>query len=71
MCTSKIDTGMDRLGTRRTASEIAAASRPSPRVHVEGLMSHFASATDFTSHQTEEQIAAFGEMVDGAGGAGR
>jgi alanine racemase len=59
----KIDTGMDRLGTLATASEIAAAIAAAPRVHVEGLMSHFASATDFTSHQTEEQIAAFGEMV--------
>jgi alanine racemase len=58
----KIDTGMDRLGTLATASEIAAAIAAAPRVHVEGLMSHFASATDFTSHQTEEQIAVFGEM---------
>jgi alanine racemase len=55
----KIDTGMDRLGTLASASEIAAAIRAVPRVRVEGLMSHFASATDFTSHQTEEQIAVF------------
>ncbi len=55
----KIDTGMDRLGTLASASEMAAAIQAAPRVQIEGLMSHFASATDFTSHQTEEQIAAF------------
>jgi alanine racemase len=59
----KIDTGMDRLGTLASASEIAAAVRAAPRVRVEGLMSHFASATDFTSTQTEEQIAVFHRMA--------
>jgi alanine racemase len=55
----KIDTGMDRLGTRASASAIAAAIAASPNVNVEGLMSHFASATDFNSTQTDEQIQAF------------
>jgi alanine racemase len=59
----KIDTGMDRLGTLASASQIAAAIRAAPHVRVEGLMSHFASATDFTSHQTEEQISAFHETA--------
>jgi alanine racemase len=60
----KIDTGMDRLGTLASADEIVAAMAASPSVHVEGLMSHFASATDFTSHQTAEQIAAFHAMAE-------
>ncbi|MDP9170737.1 MAG: alanine racemase [Acidobacteriota bacterium] len=59
----KIDTGMDRLGTRATATDIAAAITSAPRVHVEGLMSHFASPTDFTSSQTDEQIRNFRQMA--------
>ena len=59
----KIDTGMDRLGTRATASQIAAALAAAPGVRVEGLMTHLASPTDFTSPQTDEQILAFREMA--------
>lgn len=59
----KIDTGMDRLGTRATAPQIAAALAAAPRVRVEGLMTHLASPTDFTSVQTDEQIRAFREMA--------
>ncbi len=60
----KIDTGMDRLGTRASASEIAAAIEAAPWIRVEGLMSHFASATDFVSTQTEDQIRAYRAMAD-------
>jgi alanine racemase len=60
----KIDTGMDRLGTLASAGEILAAVEAAPNVEVEGLMSHFASATDFTSHQTEDQIQAFNGIAD-------
>ncbi len=59
----KVDTGMDRLGTRATASEIAAGMEAAPQVRLEGLMSHFASATDFVSPQTDDQIAAFHQMA--------
>lgn len=55
----KIDTGMNRLGVRRTAAEIAAAVHALRNVSVEGLASHFASAADFTSRQTEEQMREF------------
>ena len=58
----KIDTGMNRLGTRARAEEIAAAAAAAPNVKIEGLMSHFASAADFTSDQTEYQIGLFDEM---------
>ena len=57
----KIDTGMNRLGTRAGASAIAETVSALRNVSVEGLLSHFASAADFTSGQTEEQIKAFGE----------
>jgi alanine racemase len=55
----KIDTGMERLGTSACAARIASALAKVPGIRVEGLMSHFASATDFTSPQTEEQICRF------------
>lgn len=58
----KIDTGMTRLGTRAAAEQISAAVSAAPRVRIEGLMSHFASAADFTSSQTEEQIQAFQDV---------
>ena len=43
----KIDTGMDRLGTRASAAEIAAVVSGLRHTRLEGLMSHFASAADF------------------------
>lgn len=55
----KIDTGMDRLGTLAGAGEIARALEDCPHLELEGLMSHFASAPDFSTRQTEEQIAEF------------
>lgn len=60
----KIDTGMNRLGTLAWADQIAAALETAPGVKLEGLMSHFASATDFTSTQTADQITLFHGMVD-------
>ena len=60
----KIDSGMDRLGTLASAAQIAAAANAAPNVRIEGLMSHFASATDFSSTQTEDQIAAFRQVVE-------
>ncbi len=58
----KIDTGMDRLGTLASAAEIAAVVLALRNVRVEGLMSHFASAADFNSPQTEDQIRLFEAM---------
>ncbi len=58
----KVDTGMNRLGTCASAAEIANVISGLRNARVEGLLSHFASAADFTSHQTEEQIDAFKEM---------
>lgn len=55
----KIDTGMNRLGIRRTAAEIAEVVHALQNARVEGLLSHFASAADFVSQQTEEQIQEF------------
>ena len=55
----KIDSGMGRLGTRAPASEIIAALNAASHVRLDGLMTHFASAADYTSQQTPEQLAYF------------
>jgi alanine racemase len=57
----KIDTGMNRLGASGSPAEIARAVLMLRGARVEGLLSHFASAADFTTAQTEEQIRAFNE----------
>jgi alanine racemase len=58
----KIDTGMNRLGIASAAAHIANALFGVRNVRVEGLLSHFASAADFTTDQTGEQIAEFNEV---------
>jgi len=55
----KIDSGMGRLGTRAQPAEIVAALRALRHARMEGLMTHFASAADFTSPQTAAQLACF------------
>ena len=55
----KIDSGMGRLGTRAPAAEILRAIEAAKHVQLEGLMTHFASAADYSSNQTEDQILAF------------
>jgi alanine racemase len=58
----KIDTGLNRLGTTASAAEIAQTINGLRNIRVEGLLSHFASAADFSSSQTDDQIAAFNRM---------
>jgi alanine racemase len=55
----KVDTGMGRLGTRATAAEIVASLAATPHAQIEGLMTHFASAADYTTTQTADQLACF------------
>jgi len=55
----KIDSGMGRLGTRADAQEILSALSEVRHAHLEGLMTHFASAADYTSNQTPEQLNYF------------
>jgi alanine racemase len=60
----KIDSGMGRLGTRAGASEIVAALARTRNTRCEGLMTHFASAADYSSAQTDEQLACFHSIRD-------
>lgn len=55
----KIDSGMGRLGTRASAAEILATLAETGHARLDGLMTHFASAADYTSAQTATQLAYF------------
>jgi len=55
----KIDSGMGRLGTRAGAPEILEAVGAAKHARLEGLMTHFASAANYVSTQTDEQLRAF------------
>lgn len=66
----KIDSGMGRLGTRAAAAEILAALAATPQAKIEGLMTHLASAADFGSPQTEEQLSSFHGIANALRGAG-
>jgi alanine racemase len=57
----KVDTGMSRLGMREEPATIAAAVAQLRRIHVEGLISHF--ATPGNPEQSEAQIACFEEVL--------
>ena len=58
----KIDSGMGRLGTRASASEIREAVCGARHARLEGLMTHFASSANYASSQTEEQLQTFNSI---------
>jgi alanine racemase len=60
----KIDSGMNRMGTRATAEEIITALRTATHARLNGLMTHFASPADYTSKQTEEQTDYFSAVIE-------
>jgi len=60
----KIDTGMGRVGVpSRDVAEWAEELRRFENLHVEGLMTHFASADDLTDEFTNTQMLRFAEAV--------
>jgi alanine racemase len=63
-CHLKVDTGMGRLGERAAPEIIAQAIAAASHVEVEGLMTHFASAANYQTTQTDEQIAQFDRLVE-------
>ena len=60
----KVDSGMGRLGTRGSAAEIAAAVQSPSNALLEGMMTHLASAANYTKPQTDEQIGVFDRLRD-------
>ncbi|MBZ5578538.1 MAG: alanine racemase [Acidobacteriia bacterium] len=61
----KIDSGMNRLGTRAAAQQIGEALAEARHARLEGLMTHFASAADYSTTQTDDQIARFNAVRTG------
>jgi alanine racemase len=63
----KIDSGMGRLGTRAAPEEIVravgAGSTKPGAAKLEGLMTHFASAGNYASPQTQEQLERFENVI--------
>ncbi len=66
----KIDSGMGRLGTRAHTEAIVAAAGTASGATLEGLMTHLASAADYSSPQTEEQLAYFHGILESLRRAG-
>jgi alanine racemase len=66
----KIDSGMYRLGTRASAEEIVATLRTTTHANLNGVMTHFASPADYTSEQSDEQIAYFAGIIEQLRAAG-
>jgi alanine racemase len=60
----KIDSGMGRLGTRASAADILSTLAGTHHARMEGLMTHFASAADYTSSQTQTQLAYFHDICE-------
>jgi alanine racemase len=60
----KIDSGMGRLGVWDSAGRIAESIAGGKSAQLEGLMTHFASSSDYASDQTERQAAQFQSLVD-------
>jgi alanine racemase len=66
----KVDSGMGRLGVAPDPGPILAALSNAPNIELEGLMTHFASAGNYQSSQTDDQIAVFETLADGLAQAG-
>lgn len=60
----KIDSGMGRLGTRASAEAILETLRQTAAARLEGIMTHFASAADYTTLQTQTQLTYFHALCD-------
>lgn len=66
----KLDTGMGRLGVRSSAEVIGEAILRARNTELEGLMTHFASAANYQTSQTDDQIALFDKLAAGLERAG-
>jgi alanine racemase len=66
----KIDSGMGRLGVWDSSCRIAEAIAGSKAAQLEGLMTHFASSSDYASEQTDSQAALFHSLIEQLKAAG-
>ncbi len=61
----KIDSGMGRLGAREDAAVIGESILSAKHLELEGIMTHFASAANYQTGQTEKQMATFERVLTG------
>jgi len=66
----KIDTGMGRLGLAPDEALALLRSGWPPNLHLEGVMSHLASADEPDGRETEQQLARFRAFLDAIRSAG-
>jgi len=66
----KVDTGMSRLGLAPDEALALLKSGWPPNLHLDGVMSHLASADEPDSGPTEEQLARFRVFLDSIRSAG-
>lgn len=66
----KIDTGMGRLGLLPDTARVIETIRSCTHARFDGLMTHFASAANFESQQTPDQISAYDRLAAALEGAG-
>ncbi|MGA8029055.1 MAG: alanine racemase [Bryobacteraceae bacterium] len=66
----KVDTGMSRLGVYPDPNVVGEAILNAKHIELEGLMTHFASAANYQSTQTDNQIEAFDKLMHGLDRAG-
>ena len=66
----KIDTGLGRLGVRARPTAIAEAILAARHVELEGLMTHFASASNYQTSQTDDQMRVFDSVISALAQAG-
>ncbi len=66
----KIDTGMGRLGLLPDAARIVETVLACTHARLDGLMTHFASAANYQSGQTPEQIAEYQRVLSALTAAG-
>lgn len=65
-----VDSGMGRLGTNESVEDVVEGVRGLRHARLEGLTTHLASAGDYTSPQTDEQVARFGVVRQALRAAG-
>ena len=66
----KIDSGMSRMGTSASVEAIVEAVNGGRVSQLEGLMTHFASAADYSSNQTDRQVEQFHALAAALAAAG-
>ena len=60
----KLDSGMGRLGSRADPGIIAESVKAAQNARLEGLMTHFASAANYSSPQTDKQQERFMQLTN-------